>query len=104
MKRIACNQPKAAAARAQVEDWITDKANDALRFQSEEIAEDRIRNLRRAAQADRYAAACIDLAIAAVDQAERSALEAWLVRQDANSSQSESIDKRIGAGHSEAAA
>jgi hypothetical protein len=104
MKRIACNRPKVAAARAQMEDWITDKANDALRFQSEEIAEDRIRKLRRAAQADRYAAACIDLAIAAVDQAERSALEAWLVRQDANSSQSESIDKRMGARQSEDAA
>jgi hypothetical protein len=102
MKRIACNQPKVAAARAQVEDWI--KANDALRFQNDEIPEDRISKLRPAAEADRYAAACIDLAIAAVDEAERSALEAWLVRQDANSSQRNSIDKRIGARHSEAAA
>ena len=68
MKRIACNQPKVAAARAQVEHWITDKAKDALRFRNEEIPEDR--KLRRAAEADRYAAACIDLAIAAVDEAE----------------------------------
>src|SRR6266481_236049 len=45
--------------------------------------------IRRAAEANRYAAACIVLAIAAVDEAERSALEAWLVRQDANSSQCE---------------
>jgi len=33
--------------------------------------------------------ACIDLAIAAVDEAERAALEAWLAREDANSSQCE---------------
>ena len=89
MKRIACNQSKVAAARAQVEHWITDKAKDVLRFRNEEIPEDRIRKPRRAAEADRYAAACIDLAIAAVDEAERAALEAWLVREDANSSRCE---------------
>jgi hypothetical protein len=90
MKRIACNQPKVAAARAQVEHWITDKAKDALRFRNEEIPEDRIRKkIGRAAEADRYAAACIDLAIAAVDEAERAALEAWLVREDAKSSRCE---------------
>ena len=89
MKRIACNQPKVAAARAQVEHWITDKAKAALRFRNEEIPEDGMRKQRRAAEADRYAAACIDLAIAAVDEAERAALEAWLAREDANSSQCE---------------
>jgi hypothetical protein len=89
MKRIACNQSKVAAARAQVEHWITDKAKAALRFRNEEIPEDGMRKQRRAAEADRYAAACIDLAIAAVDEAERAALEAWLAREDANSSQCE---------------
>ena len=89
MKRIASNQSNVAAARAQVEHWITDKTKDALRFRSEEIPEDRIRKPRRAAEADRYAAACIDLAIAAVDEAERAALEAWLVREDTNSSRRE---------------
>jgi hypothetical protein len=89
MKRIACNQSKVAAARAQVEHWIADKPKDALRFRNEEIPEDRIRKPRRAAEADRYAAACIDLAIAAVDEVERAALEAWLVREDANSSRRE---------------
>ena len=89
MKRIACNQSKVAAARAQVEHWITDKAKAALSFRNEEIPEDGMRKQRRAAEADRYAAACIDLAIAAVDEAERAALEAWLVREDANSSRCE---------------
>src|ERR1700747_2607328 len=42
MKRIACNQSKVAAARAQVEHWITDKAK-ALRFRNEEIPEDGMR-------------------------------------------------------------
>jgi hypothetical protein len=32
MRRIACSQPRVAAARAQVEHWIKDKAKDALRF------------------------------------------------------------------------
>jgi hypothetical protein len=89
MKRIACSQPEVAAARAQVEHWIKDRAKDALRFRNEEIPEDRNRKLKWAAEADRYAAACIDLAIAAVDEAERAALEAWLVREDANSSRCE---------------
>jgi hypothetical protein len=89
MKRIACNQSTVAAARAQVEHWIADKAKDALRFRNEEIPEDGMRKQRRAAEADRYAAACIDLAIAAVDEAERVALEAWLVREGANSSRCE---------------
>jgi hypothetical protein len=88
-KRIACNQSKVAAARAQVEHWVTNKPKDDLRLRNEEIPEDRNRNLKRAAEADRYAAACIDLAIAAVDAAERAALEAWLVREDANSSRCE---------------
>ena len=89
MKRIACNQSKVAAARAQVEHWITDKAKAALRFRDEEIPEDGVRKQRWAAEADRYAAACIDLAIAAVDEAERAALEAWLARGDGNSSRCE---------------
>jgi hypothetical protein len=89
MKRIASNQPRVAAARAQVEYWIEDRAKDALRFRNDEIPEDRNRKLKWAAEADRYAAACIDLAIAAVDEAERAALEAWLVREDANSSRCE---------------
>ena len=89
MKRIAWNQSKVAAARAQVEHWIKDRAKDALRFRNDEIPEDRNRKLKWAGEADRYAAACIDLAIAAVDEAERAALEAWLVREDANSSRYE---------------
>jgi hypothetical protein len=89
MKRIASNQPRVAAARAQVEHWIKDGAKDALRFRNDEIPEDRRRKLKWPAEADRYAAACIDLAIAAVDEAERAALEAWLVREDANSSRCE---------------
>jgi hypothetical protein len=89
MKRIASNQPRVAAARAQVEHWIKERAKDALRFRNDEIPEDRNRKLKWAAEADRYAAACIDLAIAAVDEAERAALEAWLVREDANSTRCE---------------
>src|SRR6266404_6762202 len=55
MKRIASNQSKVAAAKAQVEHWITDKAKAALRFRNEEIPEDGMRKQRRAAEADRYA-------------------------------------------------
>jgi hypothetical protein len=45
MKRIACNQPRVAAARAQVEYWIKDRAKDALRFRNDEMPEDRNRKL-----------------------------------------------------------
>jgi hypothetical protein len=41
IKRIAWNQSKVAAARAQVEHWIAGKAKDALRFRNEKIAEDK---------------------------------------------------------------
>jgi hypothetical protein len=51
-KRIACNQSRVAAARAQVEHWATNKAKDDLRFRNEEIPEDRNRNLKRAVEAD----------------------------------------------------
>ena len=89
MKRIARNQSTVVAARAQVEHWIADNATDDLIFRNEEIPEERNGNLKRTAEADRYAAACIELALAAVDEAERAALEAWLVREDANSSRCE---------------
>jgi hypothetical protein len=39
----------------------------------------------RADKAERYAAATIAVALAAVDEAEQAAIEAWLTRQDANS-------------------
>jgi len=37
----------------------------------------------RADNAERYAAAAVDVAVAALDEAEEAALEAWLARQDA---------------------
>ena len=42
----------------------------------------------RADRAERYAAAAVDVAVAAVDEAEQASLEAWLARQDADYAQS----------------
>jgi hypothetical protein len=42
---------------------------------------------RRSDNAERYAAAAIDVAVAAVDEAEQASLEAWLARQDADTAQ-----------------
>jgi hypothetical protein len=42
----------------------------------------------RADQAERYAQATIDAALTALDEAEQATLEAWLAREEANSSPS----------------
>jgi len=41
----------------------------------------------RADNAERHAAAAIDVAVAAVDEAAQASLEAWLTRQDADTAQ-----------------
>jgi hypothetical protein len=48
----------------------------------------------RAQRAERYAAATADAASAAIDEAERAALEAWLARQDTNSVQAKAANAR----------
>lgn len=84
-KRIDQGHAKALAAQAEVKHWVEDK-KDAT---SEKIAEWKAKRetsklQNRADKAERYAAATIDVALMALDEAEQASLEAWLARYDAN--------------------
>jgi hypothetical protein len=87
-KRVEQGQAKIAAAQAEIKDWADEKKAAT----SDKIAEWKAkRNLSklqgRADKAERYAAAASVVAVAALDEAEEAALEAWLARRDANSAQ-----------------
>ena len=84
-KRIEQGRAKVSAAQAEVKNWA-DQRETVTR---EEIAEwkakreiDKLQS--RADSAERYAAAAIGLAVAAIDEAEQASLEAWLARADAD--------------------
>jgi predicted nucleic acid-binding Zn-ribbon protein len=87
-KRVEQGQAKIAAAQAEIKDWADEKKAAT----SDKIAEWKAkRNLSklqgRADKAERYAAAASVVAVAALDEAEEAALEAWLARRDVNSAQ-----------------
>jgi hypothetical protein len=85
-KRIELDRSKVSTAQTEVKNWV-----EARKLQTQDkIAEwkskhetSRLQN--RAEGSEQYAAAAITVAAAAVDEAERASLEAWLARQDANS-------------------
>ena len=70
------------AAQAEVRNWEEKKT-----MTGDKIADWKVKRelQNRAAQAERYAAAAADVAVAALLEAEEAALEAWLARQDAKS-------------------
>jgi hypothetical protein len=76
---------KVTVAQADMKKW----ADEQKTFTKEKIvqwkaARDVAKLQSRAELAEAYAAAASDVAIAAVDEAERSSLEAWLARHDAD--------------------
>lgn len=84
-KRIDRDRSKVVAAQADVKNW----AEERKIVTKDKIAEwkakrETSRLQKRAEGAERYAAAALDIALAAVDDAEQAALEAWLARQDAD--------------------
>jgi predicted nucleic acid-binding Zn-ribbon protein len=84
-KRIEQGRTKLSAAQADVKNW----ADERKAFTSDKIAEWKSKReigklASHADKAERYAAATIDVAVAAVDEAEQASLEAWLARQDAD--------------------
>ena len=88
-KRIEQDRTKVAAAQADIKKWVEERKATA----SEKIAEWKTKRetaklQSRAENAERYAAAAIVVALAAVDEAEQASLEAWLARKDADSAQS----------------
>ncbi|MGA7713860.1 MAG: hypothetical protein WCA81_18345 [Rhizomicrobium sp.] len=84
--RIKQDAKKVSAAQAEVKDW----AESQKVVTEDKIAEWKAkRDLGKlqghAVKAERYAEAAIDLAMAAVDEVEKAAIEAWLARHDADS-------------------
>ena len=86
--RIERDRANVAAANAEAIGWLDQRAS----LTKEKIAEwkakrDGARLRGRADGAERYAAATIDVAIAAIDEAEQAALEAWLARREADAAE-----------------
>jgi hypothetical protein len=87
-KRIEQGRAKVSAAQADMKNW----AEQRKAVTSDKIAEwkskwETGKLQSRADNAERYAAAAIDVAVAVVDEAEQASLEAWLARQDADTAQ-----------------
>lgn len=85
-RRMEQCRAKVAGAEVEIRNW----ADDRKTATREKIAEwkakrETIKLQNRADRAELYAAAAIDVAIAALDKAEEASLEAWLARRDANS-------------------
>jgi hypothetical protein len=87
-KRIDGGRAKIETAQSEVKNWV-DERKTVTRDKVAEWKTKRETNKlhNRADRAERYAAAASEIAGAAVDEAERAALEAWLARQDAISAQ-----------------
>jgi len=88
-KRIEQGRSKVAAAQADMTNWAAQQKAGAKDKIDEWKAKRETGKLeRRADGAEQYAAAAVDVAAAALDEAERATLEAWIARQDADSSRS----------------
>ena len=84
-KRIEHDRSKVSAAQAEVKNWIeARKSATAAKIAEWKTKHETSQLQTRADKAERYAAASIDVALAAIDDAEQATLEAWLARQDAN--------------------
>jgi hypothetical protein len=87
-KRIEQERGKVSAAQADIRDWVEAKKSATAAKIAEWKAKHDISVLQsRADRAERYAAASIDVALAAIDDAEQATLEAWVARQEATSAQ-----------------
>jgi septal ring factor EnvC (AmiA/AmiB activator) len=87
-KRIEQDRAKLTAAQNDMQKWMEERKS-ATR---EKVAEWRARLEKAKLQsyadsAERYAAAAAVIALAAVDEAQEAALEAWLARREADSAQ-----------------
>jgi hypothetical protein len=84
-KRIEQDRTKLETAQADVKKWV----DDFKAASNEKIAEwkhkrEKAKLQSRAENAERYAVAAAVVALAAVDETEQAALEAWLARKDAD--------------------
>ena len=87
-KHIEQNREKVSASQAEVKEWVeARKTATADKIADWKAKHETSKLQNRADRAERYAAATVDVAMAAVDEAEEAALEAWLAREDADSAQ-----------------
>ena len=81
---IEANKPKVAAAEAQVTQWAqAQKTATTQKVAEWKSTQDFAKLQARATQAERYAAAARDVAVAALNGAHQAALEAYLANKDA---------------------
>ena len=84
-KRIDQGRTRVSAARADVASWVDD--NNAITIDAIAVWKTKrdVEKLQdRADKAGRYAAATVQIATAAIDEAEQASLEAWLTQADAD--------------------
>ena len=82
-ERIEQNRKKIAHSQKEAEAWVDHRKAEAKKKVAEWKAKGETAKLKaRADLAEQYAAATKELAIAAIDEAEEAALEAWLARKD----------------------
>lgn len=88
--RIKQDQKKVSAAKAEVEDWMESRKEDTdAKIEKWKTKHETSKLQKRADKAEEYAAAAIVVALAAVDEAEEAALEAFLARLDADAAPAE---------------
>jgi uncharacterized protein YhaN len=84
---IEASRPKLAAAEAQMTQWMqAQKAATTQKVAEWKASQDFAQLQARAAQAERYAAAARDVAVAKLNAAHQAALEAYLAKKDASTS------------------
>jgi hypothetical protein len=82
---IEATKPKLATAEAQMTQWVqAQKAATTQKIAEWKSTQDFGKLQAHAAQAERYAVAARDVAVAALNGAHQAALEAYLARKDAN--------------------
>jgi hypothetical protein len=88
---IEANKPKLAAAEAQMTQWVQiQQAATTQKVAEWQATQDFGKLQARAAQAERYAAAARDVAVAALNGAHQAALQAYLANKDASTASGQS--------------
>jgi len=88
---IEANKPKLAAAEAQMTQWVqTQTAATTQKIADWKASQDFGKLQARAAEAERYAAAARDVAVAKLKAAHQAALEAFIAKKDASSASQQS--------------
>ncbi len=84
-KRIEQDRTKLQTAQTDIKKWVDGfKAASNEKIAEWKVKREKVKLQSRAENAERYAIAAAVIALAAVDEAEQAALEAWLARKDAD--------------------